>query len=173
MPRFVAFLRGVSPLNARMSELKDCFEAAGFTSVRTILSSGNVAFDAPLSDDSALEQRAEEAMARSMGRSFYTIVRAQSHLRELLATDPYTAHGIPADAKRVISFLREAREPRVELPLATGFASVFAVVGREVFTAYVPTDKGPIFMNLIERAFGTDVTTRTLQTVAKCAVAMP
>ncbi|MDE2325144.1 MAG: DUF1697 domain-containing protein, partial [Betaproteobacteria bacterium] len=42
MPRYVAFLRGVSPMNARMPELKACFEAAGFGAVRTLLSSGNV-----------------------------------------------------------------------------------------------------------------------------------
>jgi hypothetical protein len=42
-------------------------------------------------------------------------------------------------------------------------------LGREVFTAYVPSDKGPVFMVLIEKAFGTDVTTRTWDTVRKCA----
>ena len=31
MPRYVAFLRGVSPMNAKMPELKAAFEAAGFT----------------------------------------------------------------------------------------------------------------------------------------------
>jgi uncharacterized protein (DUF1697 family) len=46
MPRYLAFLRGVSPMNAKMSELKRCFEAAGYTDVKTVLSSGNVAFDA-------------------------------------------------------------------------------------------------------------------------------
>ena len=40
--RYVAFLRGVSPMNARMPELKACFEAAGFSGVRTLLSSGNM-----------------------------------------------------------------------------------------------------------------------------------
>ena len=48
---------------------------------------------------------------------------------------------------------------------------MFLLSGREVFTAYLPTDKGPVFMQLIERAFGTDVTTRTLDTVARCAAA--
>jgi uncharacterized protein (DUF1697 family) len=33
-------------MNASMPALKACFEAAGFTDVRTLLSSGNVAFDA-------------------------------------------------------------------------------------------------------------------------------
>jgi uncharacterized protein (DUF1697 family) len=44
MPRYVAFLRGVSPMNAKMPELKKCFESAGFTDVKTLLSSGNVVF---------------------------------------------------------------------------------------------------------------------------------
>jgi uncharacterized protein (DUF1697 family) len=45
MPRYVAFLRGVSPMNAKMAELKRCFEGAGYTDVKTVLSSGNVVFD--------------------------------------------------------------------------------------------------------------------------------
>ncbi len=42
MKRYAAFLRGVSPMNAKMPELKRAFEAAGFQAVRTLLSSGNV-----------------------------------------------------------------------------------------------------------------------------------
>ena len=45
------------------------------------------------------------------------------------------------------------------------------MTGREVFTAYLKSDKGPVFMTLIEKAFGTDVTTRTWDTVKKCASA--
>ena len=45
--RYAAFLRGVSPMNAKMPELKRAFEAAGFGDVKTLLSSGNVVFDAP------------------------------------------------------------------------------------------------------------------------------
>ncbi|MFN0299454.1 MAG: DUF1697 domain-containing protein [Burkholderiales bacterium] len=169
MPRFVALLRGVSPVNAKMPVLKRCFEVAGFTNVRTVLSSGNVVFDSAASTEAALERQAEEAMLQTLGRSFYAIIRPSAYLRSLLASDPFAGHGIPAHAKRVVSFLREAREPRVALPLARDHASLFCMIGREAFTAYVPTDKGPVFMNLIERAFGTEVTTRTLETVAKCA----
>lgn len=171
MTRFVAFLRGVSPLNAKMPELKACFESAGFTNVRTILSSGNVVFDSTVATPAEIERLCEAAMDRALGRSFFTIVRPSESLRTLLASDPYLAHGIPAHAKRVVSFLREPREPRVALPLAEDLASLFLFDGREAFTAYVPTDKGPVFMNLIERAFGTEVTTRTLDTVARCAAA--
>ena len=171
MPRFVAFLRGVMPTNSKMSQLKAAFEAAGFTHVKTVLGSGNVVFDTPLRTDSEIERIAEEAMTNSLGRSFYTIVRPSSYLLELIASDPYAANGVPSGAKRVISFMREARATRVPLPLAEHHASVFLASGREVFTAYMPTPKGPVFMALIERAFGKNVTTRTLETVAKCAVA--
>lgn len=63
------------------------------------------------------------------------------------------------------------REPLVALPLTQDQATVLCRRGREVYTAYVPTDKGPVFMRLIERAFGRDVTTRTIETVARCAAA--
>ena len=46
MRRYAALLRGVSPSNAKMSDLKKAFEAARFTDVKTVLSSGNVAFTA-------------------------------------------------------------------------------------------------------------------------------
>jgi hypothetical protein len=41
----------------------------------------------------------------------------------------------------------------------------------DVFTAYVPHERGPIFMTLIEKTFGKNVTTRTLDTIKKCAAA--
>lgn len=46
MSRYVAFLRGVSPANAKMTDLKVCFEKMGFTNVGTVLSSGNFVFNA-------------------------------------------------------------------------------------------------------------------------------
>jgi uncharacterized protein (DUF1697 family) len=171
MPRYVAFLRGVSPLNAKSADLKRSFETAGFTNVKTILSSGNVAFDASSKSESAIERRAEVALQESLGRSFYTIVRASAHLMELLAQDPYTNYTFPLHAKRVVSFLRASCESKVSLPVVSDDAYVLGMIGREVFTAYTPNPKGPVFMQLIERAFGAKVTTRTWDTVRKCSIA--
>jgi uncharacterized protein (DUF1697 family) len=158
-------------MNAKMPALKAAFESAGFSNVRTLLSSGNVVFDTALTQERQIEQQAEAAMQQALRCSFYTIVRAVDDLQRLLAGDPYTAHGIPAEAKRVVTFMREPRAPRLALPLAQDYSSVFLLDGREVYSAYVPTGKGPVFMVLIERAFGKDVTTRTWDTVAKCAKA--
>lgn len=169
MPRYVAFLRGVSPQNLGMADLKACLESAGFTKVRTVLSSGNAAFDSPLIDDAAVESAIESAMQKTLGRVFYPIVRRTDHLSALLHSDPYAELGIPPEAKRVISFFRSPPTPSIALPLAQDMASVFLLRGREAWSAYVPSPKGPVFMTLIERAFGKNVTTRTLDTVARCA----
>ena len=171
MPRFVAFLRGVSPVNAKMPDLKRSFESCGFTNVKTVLATGNVIFDWPAGSDADIEHLAEAAMENVLGRAFYTIVRSSQHLNKLLEVDPYQSHEIPLGAKRVVSFIREPRRSKVALPLTADDATVLELIGREVFCAYVPNEKGPIFMKLIEKAFGTEVTTRTWETVKKCAAA--
>jgi uncharacterized protein (DUF1697 family) len=169
MPRYVAFLRGVSPQNAKMPELKRTFEAAGFKNVRTVLSSGNVIFDARSVAESSLERTVEASMQELLGRTFYTIIRSVNALRSLLATDPYIAFSAPPGAKRVVSFLRKPITSKISLPLESDGAQILAVMGREIFTAYVPSDKGPVFMKLIENSFGREVTTRTWETIKKCA----
>jgi uncharacterized protein (DUF1697 family) len=171
MPRYVAFLRGVSPMNAKMPELRRCFEAAGFTDVKTVLSSGNVVFGARATSEAALERRAENAMEKQLDRTFYTIVRPVNVLRELLDADPYAAFRLPANAKRVVTFLRERHRTKLSLPLEVDGARILAMIGREIFTAYVPSPRGPVFMTLIEKTFGANVTTRTWDTVKKCAAA--
>jgi uncharacterized protein (DUF1697 family) len=169
MPRYAAFLRGISPMNAKMPELKSAFEAAGFTDVKTVLSSGNLVFTAPAASDATLQLKAEAAMTKELGRSFLTIVRPVEALRKLLASDPYKAFRLPADAKRIVTFLLQRPSSKLTLPAEVDGARILALKGSEVFSAYVPTPKGPVFMTLIEKTFGSEVTTRTWDSVAKVA----
>jgi uncharacterized protein (DUF1697 family) len=169
MARYVAFLRGVSPMNAKMPVLKSCFEAAGFSEVRTVLSSGNVVFDARSSSNAALARRAEKAMQSELGRAFGTIVRSTEYLEAFIASDPFAEFSLPPTAKRVVTFLRSPGEAKLRLPIEQDGASILKFTGSEVLAAYVPGPKGPVFMSLLERTFGTSITTRTLETVRKCA----
>lgn len=167
MPRYVAFLRGVSPMNARMPDLRRSFESAGFSDVRTLLSSGNVVFStgAPLD---TLARLAEQAMRTELGHSFLTIVRSVEYLRDILASDPFSEFDLPPAAKRVVTFLRHPVETGFSLPVEREGACILKVTTAEAFTAYVPAAHGPVFMTLLERTFGKDITTRTLDTVQKC-----
>lgn len=169
MPRYAALLRGVMPMNTKMPDLKAAFESAGFTDVTTVLSSGNVAFSARAASEATLERRAEAAMARRLGQAFLCFVRSMDALHDLLAADPYRSFRVDPKAKRIVTFLRAKPASRPELPIERDGARILVMKGREVFGAYLPTPKGPVFMTMIEKAFGKDVTTRTWDTVAKVA----
>jgi hypothetical protein len=76
-----------------------------------------------------------------------------------------------ARTKRVVTFLRSPPAAVPALPIELDGARILALRGCEAFTAYVPSPRGPVFMALIERTFGADVTTRTWDTVRKCVAA--
>jgi uncharacterized protein (DUF1697 family) len=169
MRRYAAFLRAVSPMNAKMPELKKAFEAAGFEDVRTVLSSGNVVFSARPASEASIQRRAEAAMEKRLGHRFLTIVRSVDDIREMLASDPYKAFRLAADSKRIVTFLREKPKAKLALPIEKDGSTILVMKGQEIFSAYVPTPKGPVFMTLIEKTLGKDVTTRTWETVTKVA----
>jgi len=169
MPRYAAFLRGVMPMNCKMPALKAAFEAAGFTDVKTVLGSGNVVFDARSTSEEALQQKAEAAMQERLGQAFLTIVRPVEQLRKILQTDPYRPFKVSPKAKRIVTFLRGRPTAKLKLPIEMDGARILAMKDGEIFSAYLPTPKGPVFMTLIQKTFGKDVTTRTWDTVAKVA----
>jgi uncharacterized protein (DUF1697 family) len=167
--RYAAFLRGVMPVNATMPDLKRAFETAGFTEVTTLLSSGNVVFTVPAASSASLERRAEAAMTKRLGHAFLTIVRPVARLRKLIAADPYSRFEIAPDAKRIVTFLRKIPSTMPTLPLERDGVSILAAQGTEVFSAYRPNPKGPVFMTLLQKTFGNEQTTRTWQTVQRVA----
>jgi uncharacterized protein (DUF1697 family) len=169
--RYVAFLRGVSPMNCKMPELKRCFEAVGFCDVKTLLSSGNVAFSAQPEIVPILESAAQTAMEEHLGRIFQTIVRPSSFLQRLVGREPFADFMLPPDGKPVVTFLRKPYEGKIVLPIEQAQGTIFQLDRTEVFSAYVENEKSSAFMALLEKKFGKAITTRTLETVRKCAAA--
>lgn len=158
-------------MNLKMHDLRACLEAAGFRDVKTVLASGNVIFTTQATSESATERAVEQVIKRDLGKVFYTIVRSVDHLRTLVEANPFAAFRTPKDAKRVVTFLREPHTSKLSLPIELDGARILATRGREVFTVYTPSPRGPVFMSLIERTFGENVTTRTWDTVLKCVAA--
>lgn len=83
-------------MNTKMPQLKECFEAAGFTNVKTVFASGNVLFDSRASDG-AVERKAEVAMPQHLGRTFDTIARRADALNEPLDADPFARFKLPGN----------------------------------------------------------------------------
>lgn len=167
--RYVAFLRGVSPLNAKMPALKRAFELAGFEDVKTLLTSGNVVFNARGGTEKSIARKAEAAMVTHLGSSFVTFVRSVDSLRLLLQTSPYAAHRPKPRWKRVVTFLHEAPQHAPALPLELPGIRILGIEGREVFSDYAAETRGPALMQLLQKTFGKAITTRTWQTVEKAA----
>ena len=170
---YAAFLRGISPTNAKMPELKACFEAAGFTNVKTVGSTGNVVFGARAASNASLARNVEKAMSDRLHRTFLTIVRPLDILREMLDTDPYAEFRLKPGSKRIVTFLRDAPKSKSTLPIELDGARILSIssTGREAFSAYVPSPRGPLFMTLIQKTFGDAVTTRTWDSVKKVVLA--
>ena len=110
-------------------------------------------------------------MNKHLGRTFLTIVRSVDDLREILEADPYRAFRLPDGSKRIVTFLRESPKAKPPLPIELHGARILSLKGSEVFSAYVPSPRGPVFMTLIEKTFGKDVTTRTWDTIKKVVAA--
>lgn len=150
-----------------MPELKQCFETAGFENVKTVLGSGNVTFTARSASRKSLERKIEAAMQKSLGRVFATTVRSIEELAALRDADPYKSFQLAPQAKRVVTLLHEKSKVLLKRPIELDDARILCVKGTEIFSAYVPSPKGPVFMNLIEKTFGKDLTTRTWDTIGK------
>ncbi|MFP5225914.1 MAG: DUF1697 domain-containing protein [Actinomycetota bacterium] len=168
MTRYIAFLRGVSPVNAKMADLMSCFQDLGFGDVRTVLSSGNVLFTGTARSETTLARTLETGMADRLPRSFPATVRRVDRLAALLAQEPFSEFDIPAKAKRVVTFLREPHRGKLSFPVESDGVRILAMKGKEVFTVYEPNPRGPVFMSLLEKTFGKSITTRTLDTVRRC-----
>lgn len=154
-------------MNAKMPEVKRAFESAGFTDVRTLLSSGNVVFSARKAPNQAIAEKAERVMKRELPTAFVTFVRAQEELEELVGTSAFDRFRLAKGSKRVVTFLRSPVPKTVTLPPERDGARILATEGLHALSAYVPSPGDPAFMRLIERTFGRDVTTRTWDTVLK------
>jgi uncharacterized protein (DUF1697 family) len=167
MARYAALLRGVSPMNCKMPELKMALEQAGFTDVKTVISSGNAVFTVRKASEESLQKRCEAAFGKYLIKPFMTIVRSIDDLEALIASNPYKGFERPANAKRDVTFLRTAPRSMPKLPVDLRGARICTIEDRVVFSFHVPQDMDPAFMELIEKTFGKDVTTRTWETVER------
>jgi hypothetical protein len=96
-------------------------------------------------------------------------VRSTQYLQDLVESNPFAEFNLPPAAKPVVTFLRTPADRTLSLPIEHDGASILKVTDSEVLAAYLPGPNGPVFMRLLERTFGTNITTRTLGTVRKCA----
>ena len=135
MPRLVAFLRGMNVGSHRlpMTSLRGYFEALKFKKVETFIASGNVIFDAPTGDLTALEGRIEQHLARELGYAVPTFVRTLPEVASVVAHRAFSE--TEAEDSLFVYFLKTEPEAALKKAVAELESDVdeFGLHGRELY----------------------------------------
>ena len=92
MSEWVVLLRGINVggINIKMADLREALQDAGFGHVRTILATGNVVLESPLTSD-ALKPAVETVLAEAFGYQAWVIVSDVPSLRQVVDAYPFDA----------------------------------------------------------------------------------
>ena len=171
--RWVALLRGIAPMNPNQknADLRGACEAAGFTRVASIQSSGNLVFDADTDVRDEVSRRLERTWTGRLGFTSRTFVRTPDELQELVDLKPYgeQKHG-PAAYQLVMFF---DQPPMLDFAVPHEVEShglrVVHATPTELFTVNdTSVGKGtPSVMAWLQKTFGKELTSRTFPTLSR------
>jgi uncharacterized protein (DUF1697 family) len=109
MSELVALLRGINVggMNIiKMVELAACFEAQGFTGVKTFIQSGNVLFSAGGSR-AALAKKLEAALGKTFSYRASVVLRTRAQMESIVERAPPRFGARPALFRYDVAFLKE------------------------------------------------------------------
>ena len=89
--RYVALLRGIGPINPNMRnvKLRGVLEEMGFDNVGSVITTGNLIFDAATDDLAGLEAQIEAAWPEQLGFNSTTILRSRDEFHEMVESRPF------------------------------------------------------------------------------------
>lgn len=154
--------------NMRNVKLRGVMEDLGFRNVETVISSGNVVFDADSSSAGALEAKIEAAWPEQLGFQSTTFVRTRKQLQGLLENDPFEGRDDNESGRLQTTFLKHEPDHRIEVPFtpSEGDYTIVSVGDRVVCsTVDLTGSRTPGLMRWLEQTFGTEITTRTWKTL--------
>ncbi len=175
--RYVALLRGIAPMNPnhRNEKLRGVLEGLGLRNVTSVISSGNVIFDADSGSAARLEAMIEAAWPERLGFTSTTILRSRDELERLIEADPFRGRDDAPSGHLNVTFLKHPPAVEVSLPFRpeNGGYEITAVLERAVCSAVSATGAPTSdLMRWMERTYGRQITTRTWKTVHRIVARM-
>jgi uncharacterized protein (DUF1697 family) len=170
---YVVFLRGINVGGNKkvpMAALKKAFEKMGHRNVRTVLNSGNVAFESkegiPVS-----AKGLSAALAKTFGFEIPVLLRTRAQLEKLAKAEPFKGVKLTPETRLYVTFLDGKGKTALKIPYASpDFPfKILKVTSGEVLSVVVLSAKGGTIeaMALLEKEFGKHLTTRNWNTVQK------
>jgi uncharacterized protein (DUF1697 family) len=169
----VAFLRAINVGGravVRMADVQSAFEAAGCSSVKTFIASGNVLFEAPEVTD-ALRTRIAANVGRLLGAEPVIVYRSMGDLERLVRAAPFGAMAGDARLKLYVAFAADKTKQRPRFPLVLPKEELEAI-GMKNRDVLIVSRRKPNGMygfpnNWIEKELGITSTARNWSTVTK------
>ena len=175
----VAFLRGINVgghHKVPMAELKATLAGMGFSNIKTLLNSGNVVFTTAPTDIAALEARMTEALEKKFGFPIPVLIRKMEDIQGIVASNPFKDIEVHKDLRLYITFLRNDVKDNLNLPW-TSPDGAFRILSSDdkmlVSTVDISKTKTTDAMNVLDKNFTKDITTRNWNTLVKIAQLAP
>jgi uncharacterized protein (DUF1697 family) len=170
MDQYVAFLRGMNLGGRRIknTELRDEFEALGFSDVACFRASGNVVFAADGGSEAKLTERVEVGLGQALGYAVPVFLRSAAELSAIGAQEPFDAAALRASrGKLQVALLpkKPAVKARGETLAEATDEDRLALEGRELY--WLPSggiSESDLDLKTIESALG-PWTMRTMGTI--------
>lgn len=163
MTRFAALLRGVNVggVNLKMAEVAAAFSSAGFSTVKTILASGNVLFDSEAGVDT-VRAKAEGALRETFGYDAWVLAYPLDVVRAISNAFPFER-----EVKDYQSYVTFVSDPDIFDELTAG-AGPDESIERGDGVVYWQVPKGrTLDTTMGKKRYRSTTTTRNLRTVDK------
>ena len=161
--------------NQRNERLRGVCEDLGLRNVRTVISSGNVVFEADTDDVPALEADLEAAWLDQLDFKSTTMIRSRSDLQSLTDADPFGGLEHGKTTYLLATFFKNPITVDFALPYTVPDRDyrIVAATPRELYSVTDTTSAGtPDLMAWLENQFGKDLTSRTWLTVSRILTKM-
>lgn len=167
---YVALIRGILPNNPDMrnDRLRWMFDQIGFNDVKSVISSGNIIFEADENDNTKLEATIEQAFPKMLGYECMTIVKSKDDLEELIKLDPFSGLEHSPKTSLNVTFTKNPVKIIWHFPYTPKGKDYLIenMTENAIFSVTnTSTTKTPDLMSWLEKQFGKQITTRTWKTI--------
>lgn len=165
-------LRGMGPGNPKFNNqtVCQCLEGLGYSSIRSLLASGNYLFESDETDHAKLEAAIEQSIETNIGYKRAVIVRSADTIAKIMEQDRFGGLTHSKSSYLLVTFMKRPKQPDFVLPYHSA-DKMLTVVSVEDGVIYSATDttaaKTPDTMVWLERQFGKDITSRTWNTMQR------
>jgi len=171
---YIALLRGINVGHHKvpMTDLRGEMEAMGFTGIVTLLNSGNVIFSGKDMEPSEMENQIAVRLEGAFGFPIPVLVRTGEEIMQLVKAQPFRDIPVTGTTRLYVTFLKQAPEDAITVARTSDDRSfrILGVTDRSVCSVLdLAISATPHAMEILERLFGRDITTRNWNTVEKIA----